>query len=326
VRLPTLLPFLKLSECGRTNFLVLTGFFTGISGFTNKALSFLGNSALLWSAFAFVLALTPVISDSFFDSPPDPVSCTSSVAEWTKDIPTPAAAEEDIFYCFDFQDMTGSDLLELKDSVSECSSSMDSAYQSQTGTSRRGVRKTEANSQDSRPHLNTQFSNEIYSPSMSSESYNAFTEQTLDMNQIHGPWQASEDSSVYANYSAGQDYAQYATANVAQYTPATISMSSPWVPTHAQFHNDTFNFTYQTPEIMFGPAPSQQQWNSSHFDATDRPTVVRNSSSYTVPQESRRTSAHDVTYGAFVATPTTPTGVSFPQNVEYEQSRLIDSR
>jgi hypothetical protein len=310
----------------KPNSIVSTGSFPGSSGFTNEALSFLGIFALFWSAFGFVLALTPVISDSFFDSPPDPVSCSSSIAECTKEIPSPAVSEEDIFYCFDFQDMTGSDLLELKDSVSECSSSMDSAYQSQTGTSRRGARKLEGNSQDSRPHLNAQFSSEIYSPSMSSESYNAFTDQTMDISQIHGPWQAPEDSSVYANYSAGQDYSQYATTNVAQYIPATIGMSSPWVPTHAQFHNDTFNYTYQTPEIMFGPAPSQRQWNSSRFDAADRPTVARNSSSYTIAQGSRRTSANDITYGVFVTTPTTPTGTQFHPSAEYEQSRPVDSR
>jgi hypothetical protein len=278
------------------------------------------------------LALTPVLSDSFFDSPPEPVSCISSIAEWRKDIPTPIVSGEDLFYSCDIQDMTGSDLFELKDSVSECSSMDDSAYQSQSGASRRGARKPEGNTQDSRPHMSAQFSSDIYSPSLSSESYNACTEQTLDMSQMRqsaGPWETPEDSIVFANYSAGQDYSQYSTANVARYTPATnIGMSSPWVPADAQFQNDTFNFTYQSPaEMMFSAtASSQRPWNSNHFDVADRPTVVRNSSSYTLPQSSRRTSTHDATFGAFVASPSTPTGIQFPQNVDFDPSRLLDSR
>jgi hypothetical protein len=280
-----------------------------------------------------VLTLTPVISDSFFDSPLEPVSCVSSIAEWRKDIPAPIVSEEDFFYSPELQDMNGSDLFELKDTISECS--MDSAYQSQSGASRRGVRKPDGSSQDNRPRMNAQFvGSEIYSPTLSAESYN-FTDQAMDMNQMRQPsgtWETPEDSIVYANYSAGQDYSQYTNATVSRYTPASnVGISSPWVSTDAQFHTDNFSFNYpagQSPaEMMFSnTASSQRPWSNSHFDGVDRPTAVRTSSSYTLPQDSRRTSAHDATFNAFVATPTSTTSVQFPHNVEFDQSRLMDSR
>lgn len=282
-----------------------------------------------------VLALTPAFSDSFFDSPPEPVFNISSIAEWRKDIPAPVVSGEDFPFSSEFQDMTSSDLFELKDTVSECS--MDSAYQSQSGASRRGARKMDGYPQDSRPRVNAQFvGGEIYSPSMSAESYNAFTDNTLDMGQMQQPsgtWEAPEESIVYANYSAGQDYSQYATTNVPRYTPASnTGMPSPWVPTDAQFHNNQFAFSYpagQSPaEMMFSnSASSQRPWNNTHYNPAERPTAVRSSSSYTLPpQDSRRTSAHDATFGAFVATPTSTTSVQFPQNVDYDQSRLVESR
>ncbi|KAF2822208.1 hypothetical protein CC86DRAFT_385904 [Ophiobolus disseminans] len=289
------------------------------------------HSTLIQDLHWFVLALTFAISDSFFDSPPEPVSCISSIAEWRKDIP--ASGEEFPFYS-EFQDMTSADLLELKDTISECS--MDSAYQSQSGASRRGARKVDGYTQDNRPRVNAHFvGSEVYSPSLSAESYNAFTDHNLDMSQMPQPagtWEAPEESIVYANYSAGQDFAQYATTNVQRYTPTSnTGLSSPWVPTDAQFHNSQFNFTYpagQSPaEMMFSTtAPPHRAWNNSNFDQTTRPAAVRSSSSYTLHQDSRRTSAHDATFGAFVATPTSTTSVQFPQNVEFDQSRLVDSR
>jgi hypothetical protein len=314
-----------------TNFRLLTGL---CSGYWLLTWHFLWSTSLYHEIYVgFVLTLTPVISDSFFDSPLEPVSCVSSIAEWRKDIPAPVVSEEDFFYSPEFQDMNGSDLFELKDTISECS--MDSAYQSQSGASRRGVRKSDGNSQDSRPRLSAQFvGSEIYSPSLSSESYN-FADQTVDMSllrQPSGTWETPEDSIVYANYSAGQDYSQYTNTAVPRYPSASnVSISSPWVPTDAQFHADSFGFSYpagQSPaEMMFNnTSSSQRQWSNSHFDGVERPTVVRASSSYTLPQDSRRASAHDATFGAFVATPTSTTSAQFPHNVEFDQSRLMNAR
>lgn len=231
--------------------------------------------------------------------------------------------------------MNGSDLFELKDTISECS--MDSAYQSQSGTSRHGMRRPEGHAQDSRPRASAQFvGSDMYSPSLGSESYNNYADHSVDLSQMRQPvgtWETSEDSVVYANYSAGQDYSQYSTTSVPRYTAASnVGMSSPWVSAEAQFpNNDQFTFTYQasqnSAELMFSPTTtSQRQWNNTRFESTDRPAVVRNSSSYSLTHDSRRTSAHDATFGVFVGTPTSTTSIHFPQNVEFDQSRLVDSR
>lgn len=270
-------------------------------------------------------------SDSFFDSPPEPAFCISSIAEWRKDIPAATISGEDFSFSSDFQDMTSSDLFELKDTVSECS--MDSAYQSQSGASRRGARKPEGYTQDSRSHVSTQFvGNELFSPSLSSDSY-GFPDNTVDMSQLPpsaGSWDAPE-SAVFANYSTGQDYSQYPATNVSRYTSTpTGNMSSPWVPTDAQFQSTPFTFSYPSNhtsnDMMFNTTSSQRQWSNSQFESTERPTPVRSSSSYTLPQNSRRESAHDSNYGAFVATPTSTTSIQFPQGLDFEQSQLADTR
>jgi len=278
-----------------------------------------------------VLALTLVSSDSFFDLPPGPDFCISSITEWRKDIPNPTVAGEDFPFSSDFQDMTSSDLFDLKDTVSECS--MDSAYQSQSGASRHGARM-EPFTQENGPAANAKFvGSNMFSPSLSSETYNTFEDHTLGMNQMQHPtgtWDAPEDSIVYANYSAAQDYSQYATTNVPQYAPTSnASISSPWVSTEAQFHNNQFNFAYpagQSPtEMMFSTTTPQRPWHTQNA-GQERPTAVRSSSSYTLPQDSRRTSAHDATFGAFAGTPTSTTSIHFPQHAEFDQSRLMVSR
>jgi hypothetical protein len=276
------------------------------------------------------LALTPVISDSFFDSPPEPAFCISSITEWRKDIPTPLVSGEDFSFSSNFQDMHSSDLFELKDTVSECS--MDSAYQSQSSASRRGERKPHGYPQDGQSTSAHFVGNAIYSPSLGSENYSAFPDPAIDINQIPqsvGAWDAP-DAIVYADYSGVQDISQYSTADAPRYAPTSaVGMSSPWVPTDAQFHNSQFAFapSYsagQSPaDMMFNTtASSQRPWSNGHVDTPERPAPVRHSSSYTLTQDSRRTSAHDANFGAFVATPTSTTSIHFPHNVELGQTRL----
>lgn len=232
--------------------------------------------------------------------------------------------------------MQTSDFFELKDTASECS--MDSAYQSQSGASRHGARKPDGQPQESRSRMGNQFlGSDIYSPSLSSESYNAFPDQSLDMSQLQptvtGAWEATEGSAVYANYSAGQDFTQYSTANISRFTPtSTVNMSSQWAATDAQFQSNPFNYTsYPTSQashdMMFNTAaPSQRQWSRTSFDNSDRPVAMRNSSSFTIQQDSRQASGHDSNFGAFVGTPTSTTSMHFPTNGEFEHSTGLDSR
>lgn len=231
--------------------------------------------------------------------------------------------------------MTTSDFFELKDTASECS--MDSAYQSQSGASRRGARKPDGPAQDNRSRMSTQFvGSDIYSPSLSSDNYPTFPEQTLDMSQMSHPstgtWEATEGPITYANYTTGQDYSQYAAANMSRFTPSTtVNGSSQWAVSDAQFPSNPFTFTsyptvHNSNEMMFNAASSQRQWNSPSFDPTERPSAVRSSSTYTAQEDSRRASAHENNFGAFVATPTSTTSVHFPQSADFEQARPTVSR
>jgi hypothetical protein len=208
---------------------------------------------------------------------------------------------------------------------------MDSAYQSQSGASRRGAKNPETHSHDSRSRMSNQYvGSEMYSPTLSSDNYNAFPE-ALDMSHLQqsstiGTWEATEETLAYANCSTAQDYAQYSTANMPRFTPSTVNGSPQWATTETPFQNNPFAFTswptsQTTNETMFNPAASQRNWHSASFDATERPTAVRSSSSYTLQEESRRASAHDANFGAFVGTPTSTTSVHFPQALDFEDTK-----
>ncbi|KAL6708624.1 hypothetical protein ACN47E_002605 [Coniothyrium glycines] len=223
--------------------------------------------------------------------------------------------------------MHTSDIFELKDTASECS--MDSAYQSQSGASRQGIRKPDGKE---RNQMSNQFvGSDIYSPSLSSENYITFPEQTMDMNHVQHPlttgtWEATDGSLTYANYSTGQEYTQYATANVPCFTPSSAAgVSSQWVASESQFQSTPFTFTSYPTEVIFSAVQPQRQWNNTSFDAHERPSVVRSSSSYTAHDDSRRASAPE-NFGAFVGTPTSTQSVHFVQGVEYEQPRFVESR
>ncbi|CAN9229411.1 unnamed protein product [Alternaria alternata] len=252
--------------------------------------------------------------DSFFDSPPETAFFISNITEWRKEIPAPVVSAPDFPFSSDFQDMHTSDLFELKDTASECS--MDSAYQSQSGASRRGAQKPELHRQGSR--MSNQFvGSVIYSPTMSSDNYSAFPEN-LDMSHMHQPatsgtWNATEGPLSYANYSTAQDYTHYSTANMPRFGPATLSDSPQWATPETNFQNNPFTFTsWPTNDNMFNTTP-QRNWHSASFDTPERPATLRNSSSYSLQEESQRASAQDVGFGAFVGTPTSTTSVHFPQ-------------
>jgi len=270
-----------------------------------------------------------VCSDSFFDSPPEPAFFISNITEWRKDIPAPVVPIQE-FPFTEFQDMHTVDLFEPKDTVSECS--MDSAYQSQSGASRHS-HKPDAQLQESRKHMNTPFTgSDIYSPSMSSDNYPAFPEQTLDLSEMphsatSGIWEATDGSLAYANYTTGQDYSQYAPATMPPFTPSTATnVASQFVVSDTQYQSNPFTFTpypenHTSNDMLF---TASSQWNSASYDATEQPSATR-TSSLTLKDESRRASAQD-NFSAFVATPTSTTSVQLPHHVDYDQSRLLGLR
>lgn len=262
-----------------------------------------------------VLELTPSFSVSLFDSPPEADFYISNITEWRKDIPTPVEAGQDLSFSSDFQDMHSTELFDFKDTASQCS--MDSAYQSQTSASQRGTKRPQPFTQDSQSTMGAHFvGSDIYSPSMSSDSYNnAFQ----DMNQMQLPaaWDAQDGSMGFANYSTGQDFPLYPTSNVSRFQPT--SAVNIWAPVDSQFQTGSYNFaSYPTDssETMFtAAAPLQRQWSNV------RPTPVRSTSSYTAQQASRRTSSNDTAFNAFVASPTSTASIQLPQPAEFEQTQ-----
>jgi hypothetical protein len=275
-----------------------------------------------------------VFSDSFFDSLPEPAFYISNITEWRKDIPTPVVSTEDFSFSSEYQDMHTTDFFEPKDTASECS--MDSAYQSQTSASRNGARKPETHPHGSRGRMSNQFvSSDTYSPTLSSDNFSAFPE-ALDMSHMQhfsttGTWEVTEGPIAYANYSTAQDYTHYPTANMPRFSPSTVHGSPQWAATETHFQNNPFAYTswptsHTTNDTVFNAAASQRNWHSPSFDASERPAAVRSSSSYTLQEESRRASAHDANFAAFVGTPTSTTSVHFPQGVDFDQSRHLGSR
>jgi hypothetical protein len=158
---------------------------------------------------------------------------------------------------------------------------------------------------------------DIYSPTMSSENYSTFPDN-LDMSHMQpatsGTWNATEGPLTYANYSTAQDYTLYSAANMPRFAPSTIADSPQWTTSETNFQNNPFTFTsWPTNDTMFNSP--QRNWQSASYDASERPATLRNSSSYSLQEESRRASAQDVGFGAFVGTPTSTTSVHFPQTV-----------
>jgi hypothetical protein len=269
-------------------------------------------SVIVGFACILVMELTPVVSDSIFDgAAPEPAFYISNITEWRKDIPTPLVAGQDLLFS-EFQDMHSSEPFELKDTASECS--MDSAYQSQTSASRRGMKRPQPRSRESH---NTHLSSDIYSPSMSSDSYTYQDMSQLQLPTSASSWEAPEGSMAFANFSAGQDFPLYPTST--QFTPTpTVNMSMQWGNADSQYQNSAFNLpAYPMSQPMFNNiTPAQRQWSGAHI-ATERPTSVR-TSSFTAPQNSRRTPSHDAGFAAFVASPVSTASVQLPQ-VDFEQ-------
>lgn len=224
--------------------------------------------------------------------------------------------------------MHNSGPFELKDTASEYS--MDSAYQSQSGASRRGTRRPE-DFQDAQSGMNSQFiGSGLYSPSLGSDCYNGMHDQSLDMSQMNlpaaaGTWDASEGP-VYANYSTGQDYT-HCTTTGARFMPSpAVNIPLHWGATESQSQNNPFTYTtYPSNAMSFSTtAVSQRTWNQAHNNTSVRTGLMRSASSPTVHQDSRRASVYDV--NAFIASPVSTASMPLPQTAEYSQSPFLDSR
>ncbi|KAF2796009.1 hypothetical protein K505DRAFT_323658 [Melanomma pulvis-pyrius CBS 109.77] len=255
-------------------------------------------------------------SESF--DPLEQFSCVPTkavnIAKWREDIS--GATPSDLFFCsLDFQDMNNPDVFELKhDSASEYS--MDSAYQSQTSATRRGTTMPEVYqplaAPDTQTRVNSQF---IYSPTLSSDNFNAFTEPQSDMSQMHLPSaaqdvEAGENTFPYANHTSTQDYSPYTTA--VQHFPDMGFQQ--WGSADAQTYNAPFPFVSHPKSshsldttLYLSQDPNEMMFNTQqHLSKPRIDTSVRNSvrsSSYTTQQPLRSSSTHDAGF-SFVLSPT----------------------
>lgn len=221
--------------------------------------------------------------------------------------------------------------------------SMDSAYQSQTGASQRRNQVPEFHNitpQDNRSHVSTQY---LYSPSLGSDHFNAFQEQQTDISQMRLPssatdGQAADNVFSYGNYSAAQEFPQYAATTVQRFTPASgMESGSYWGIADSQNLSAPYNFasyaksSQSIDSSMFTSADSELMFNTTQrnmsrpqINTNVRPTALRHSSSYASSQ-GRQVSNQN--FGPVVMSPTSPLSAHLPMTFEeFEQRHSLDAR
>jgi hypothetical protein len=237
--------------------------------------------------------------------------------------------------------MNGAEAFELKHDTASVYS-MDSAYQSQKGASRRAA---DGYPQDSRSRVSSQLlGGDLYSPTLSSETLGAFQEQQhSDISQMQlpsaaGDMDAGDNSYPYANFTTGQDFTQFTATSIPPFTTTSnMDMAFPFNLNESQAFAPQFSFTHypksthsfdnplysSQEELMFNiPAPPQRQMSKPRIDTSVRPTALRNSSSYN-SQSSRRQSANEVGF-PYVMSPTSAISAQLqsatPTDFEHQQS------
>ncbi|KAF2014924.1 hypothetical protein BU24DRAFT_463663 [Aaosphaeria arxii CBS 175.79] len=310
---------------------------------------------LIWHRTGFVgsdtnLAFLLFLHEPCFDaSPPDYLSFSTNqavhIAKWTEDVSGATSYGPEFLFSSSEGDMHTAEAFELKHETASVYS-MDSAYQSQRGSARRGA---EGYSQDNRSHVNNQFlGSEIFSPTLSSDTLGAFHEQQPDMSHMQLPsaatdLDAGDNSFAFANYTTGQDFSQFTATSIPRFTPSSgVDMSFQWGMTESNTYSNPFAFSYpkssnslettlyssQDPsDLMFNvPAPPQRQLNKPRIDTSVRPAALRNTSSYNSTPVSRRASANESGFGAYVMSPTSAINISSAAALEYEQTPTVDTR
>ncbi|KAF2005740.1 hypothetical protein P154DRAFT_318026 [Amniculicola lignicola CBS 123094] len=223
---------------------------------------------------------------------------------------------------------------------------MDSAYQSQSGASRRRAPLPEGyqpmGMSDGQTRMNNQF-NELLSPALSSGTFGTFQDPGSDLGPMHLPGAAgqldAEDSAFsFANHTSGQEYANFSTT-MGSFAP-TNSMAMGFY-SHEDF-SPSFNDSYMyTPGLQYIQDPATHMYNTPITAPAQRPTIRplvdthairpsshRSTSSYTVGVDvPRRASAHEAGFNPFVMSPTSavsaPTGASL---ADFEEVQFAETR
>ncbi|KAL5392222.1 hypothetical protein DPSP01_000739 [Paraphaeosphaeria sporulosa] len=216
-------------------------------------------------------------SESAFDISLDFSFCNPSpavnIAKWREDISGPALLGQDLFSMIDFKDFKG------VDATSEYS--MDSAYQSQSGSSRRGGAYQSSPIQNPTSHS---FMDQGISPSLASDSFVAFPE-SHDINQVHnaGNMDFGNGSQWFANTSSAQDFT---------YSPSMAQAMQPSAFA-AWGSNEASNYEYASYNMnneneFFRSQPSPQR----HLARPRIETAVRPTSYFAAERTFSHASAH----------------------------------
>ncbi|KAF2658619.1 hypothetical protein K491DRAFT_737769 [Lophiostoma macrostomum CBS 122681] len=307
------------------------------------------------------LVLTPAFSDLFFDpSLPDNISFFApnqavNIAKWSEDVSGAANPGTDLFCSSPVLEMNGAEAFEPKHDTASVYS-MDSAYQSQTGTGRRGASLAEGlqtlTPQDNRSRVSSQFlGSDMYSPTLSSDNYAGFQEQQPDMSHVQlpsagAPLETGDHSFAFANYTTGQDYSHFTATTISRYQPSsTIDAQFQWGNADSQYRMvDPYNFnaypkssqsfdsalyqSHDNSELMFNPpaVPQRQLSNASSM----RPAAIRTSSSFSSSQQgARRPSSNNHDYTSYVMSPTSAVSVHPPltgQQDLHERHHPVEER
>jgi hypothetical protein len=232
-----------------------------------------------------------VSSESAFDLNLDFSFCNPSpavdIAKWREDISGPALLGQDLFSMIDFKDFKG------VDATSEYS--MDSAYQSQSGSSRRGGAYQSSPVQNPPTHS---FMDQGISPSLASDSFVPFPE-SHDINQdpSTGNLDFETGSQWFANSSAPQDFTTYSPSMTHAMQPSAFAWGSNEV---SNYDYTSYNLNNETD--FFQPLPSpQKQLARPRIE-----TAVRPASYFAAERTFSHASAHSSTGHASAVSPVQP--------------------
>lgn len=232
-----------------------------------------------------------MFSESSFDIHPDFSFCNPSpaldIAKWREDISGPLLSGQDLFSMIDFQELKGAD------ATSEYS--MDSAYQSLSGSSRQGGTYQSSPIQEQPNHFMAQG----LSPSLASESFAPFSE-SHDINQASasGNLDFGNGSQWFANTSSAQDFTTYSPSMMPAMQLGSMAGGFAWGSNDASY-GYTPSYNLHGENEIFRPQPSpQRQLSRPRLETSRRPA-----SYFTAERTFSHASAHSSNSRASVVSP-----------------------
>ncbi|KAL1593128.1 hypothetical protein SLS60_010735 [Paraconiothyrium brasiliense] len=246
------------------------------------------------------------MDESAFDINLDFSFCNPSpavdIAKWREDISGPALLGQDLFSMIDFKDFKG------VDATSEYS--MDSAYQSQSGSSRRGGAYQSSPIQNQPSHS---FMNQGISPSLASETFVPFPE-SHDINQVSnaGNLDFGNGSQWFANSSSAQDFTTYSPSMAQTMQPSAFAWDSTEV---SNYDYTSYNLHHETEFFRSQPSP-QREVSRPRVETSARPSYFASERTFS------HASAHSSNGRASVVSPVQPIQSQSFADASYDSQQL----